>query len=122
MALSDVSGYHRALVDALFNEDPDLWNRDEAQRQVQDARNFLERLRQSPPEERVAYIFWESRVRLLETLIKSVQDKLDGDTTHGVFAQQLCNNPYMISLGFTRSNLTLCCDNKMVEFERLLLS
>ena len=120
MALSDVSGYHRALQDALFNEDPDLWNRDEAQSQVQDARNFLERLRQSPPEEHES--LWVSRVRLLETLIKSVQDKLDGDTTHGVFAQQLCNNPYMISLGFTRSNLTLCCDNKMVEFERLLLS
>ena len=75
MALSEVSGYHRALQDALFNEDPDLWHRDEVQRQVQDARNFLERLRQSPPEERVAYSFWESRVRLLETLIKSVQDK-----------------------------------------------
>ena len=101
MAMSDVRGYHKSLVDALFNEDPDLWNRDEAQRLVQDASNFLERLRQSPPEGRVACMLWVSRVQLLKTLIKSVQDKLDGDTTHGVFAQQLCNNQYMISLGFT---------------------
>ena len=87
MAMSEVAGYFKGLRDALFNEDPDLWNRDEAQSQIEHARNFLERLRQSPPPpgNRIATIGWNDCVKLLEDVIDLLQDKLNGDTTYGVF-------------------------------------
>ena len=95
MAMSEVAGYCRALRDALCDEDPDLWNRDTAQSQIEDARNFLERLRENPPPpgDRIATIAWNDAVKRLQDEIDLVQDKLNGDTTFGVFVS---NNPYMI--------------------------
>ena len=97
MAMSEVAGYCRALRSALCDEDPDLWNRDKAQSQIEDARNFLERLRENPPPpgDRIATIAWNDAVKLLQDMIDLVQDKLNGDTTFGVFVS---NNPYMIVL------------------------
>jgi len=95
MAMSEVAGYSKALRDALCDEDPDLWNRDNAQSQIEDARNFLERLRKNPPPpgDRPARIAWIDAVKRLQDEIDLVQDKLNGDTTFGVFVS---NNPYNI--------------------------
>ena len=89
----EVVEYYKALRDALYNRDPDLWNRDEALRQVEDANKFLEKWRQSPPTDPETFIWWNGMVQDLQNLINLVQRKLDGDTTHGVFVS---NNPYMI--------------------------
>ena len=97
-------GYVEALSDALNNSDPDLWDRQRAEEQVRDAQNHLSTLQNKPPSERGNNFFQYKEI--LEELIKSVQDKLDGDETHGTFTSARCttlahakNNPYLVWYG-----------------------
>jgi hypothetical protein len=76
-------GYVEALADALNNSDSDLWDTDTAAEQVREAQKHLSALQNKPPSERGMNFYPYTSV--LKLLIKSVQDKLEGDVSYGTF-------------------------------------